>query len=421
MVLGCDRPESRAEGELVKRLAFSVLIGVALLPVSATGATVAPTDQESLFELLGDLGSQRSDTTTLIGDATGLAETLGDCDEGAPRYTLFLPAPTVGRGALFDVLVDNSGRSLGELLARPAFVSAFVANHLTVGLVSETTLLDPAVRNITMTSGEVLTKSVMTAADGRRRVIVGGRTVIDGMRTIGHPNGYRACNGVVYLTDGIFNPRGTGRLSLLRSGPTLYERIMESATGPDNPVDLLIDSAGLGDGLRDCREEAPQITLFLPGPGAVGTGVVGMVLESLKESLGSLLARPDLVRELLGNHIVDDLVTPEELLDPARTSFTARSGLVLTKEIGSRANGSTVVTINGHEVVAGITTSRLGTTYETCSGALYFIDGFLSPERALSALSFPWRDAGRKWGDSRFRLEYCIDHVPWRPSCVDLP
>lgn len=414
-------PESRAEGELVKRLATCFLVGVTLLPVSATEATVAPNDQQSLFELLADLGSQRSDTANLFGDATGLADTLGDCSAGSPRYTLFLPSPTVGRGALFDVLVDNSGRSRGALLARPALVAAFVANHLVSGLVSETMMLDPAVRSITMTSGEVLTKSIMTSADGRRRVIVGGQTVIDGLRPIGHPNGYAACNGVVYLTDGIFNPHGTGRLSLLRSGPTLYERVMESAAGPDNPVDLLIDSAGWGDGLRDCREESPQVTLFLPGPGAIGTGVLGLVLEALKESLGSLLARPDLVRELLENHIVDDLVTPEELLDSSRTSFVARSGLVLTKEIGRRPDGSTVITINGHEVVAGIATSRLGTTYETCSGALYFIDGFLSPERALAALSFPWRDAGRKWGDHRFRLGYCDEHFPWKPSCVDLP
>lgn len=406
----------------MKRFATLVTAGLLASLVPAAGlASTQPNDQESLYDLLKEFGSARDNAAELMGDATGLAETLDNCDRGAPQFTLFLPSKKIGRGPLFDVLVDNSGRSLGELLARPAMVLAFFRNNLARGLVSESMMTDPKVKTITMESGEVLTKTIATTAAGVKTVKVGGQVVIDGLRSIGHPNSYSTCNGVVYFTDGIFNPRGNGRLSLLRSGPNLYQRIVENGMGQENIVQMMIDAAGLGDSLTDCREEASPVTLFLPGPGAVGAGVLAQVLTALEESLGSLLAKPDLVRELLQNHIVDGLITPESLLDPDNDSYTTRSGLELLKDVGTRPDGSTVVFINGHEVVAGLVTSRFGQTYETCSGALYFIDGFLSPERALAALGFSWHDSARKWGDNRFRFGLCEDHVPWKPSCVDLP
>ena len=407
----------------MKRFATLVTAGLlaSLAPASAGLATTQPNDQESLYDLLKEFGSARDDSAELMGDATGLAKVLDNCDRGASQYTLFLPSKKMGRGPLFDVLVDNSGRSLGELLARPAVVLAFFRNHLAQGLVTESMMTDPQVKTITMESGEVLAKTIEKTPSGGTVIKVGGQTVIDGLRTNGQPNSYNACNGVVYFTDGIFNPRDDGRLSLLRSGPNLYQRIIENGVGQANIVQMMIDAAGLGDGLTDCREEAPQVTLFLPGPGAVGAGVLAQVLAALDESLGSLLAKPELVRELLQNHIVDGLINPESLIDPASDSYTARSGLELLKDVGTRPDGSAVVYINDHEVVAGLVSSRFGQTYETCSGALYFIDGFLSPERALAELSFSWHDSARKWGDNRFRFGLCDEHLPWKPSCVDLP
>lgn len=406
------------KGEVVKRIA---LIMSLLASGFAITAPVSAANEESLYDLLIDLGTTRADSAQLIGDATGLAAMFDNCDTGAPQYTMFLPAKQLGRGALLDVLVDNSGRPFGQLLARPALVKAFVDNHVANGLISESKMVDPSVTSITMRSGETMTKTSTKRMDGSTLVTVNDRVVVDGIKTIGQPNGYSACNGVVYIIDGFFNPRGEGRLTLSGSGPSLYDRIVENSAEPENPLQMLIDAAGLGDNLRDCREEAPPVTLFLPGPGAVGAGIFVAVLATLKESLGSLLARPDLVKELIENHIVDGLITPDDLLDPAKDSFTARSGLELLKDVGTRPDGTPVVYINGHEIVAGITSSRMGKIYETCSGALYFIDGFLSPERALAALTFAWRDAGKKWGDNRFRFGVCNQHLPWRPSCVTLP
>ncbi len=407
----------------MKRLRVILALGVlaSLVPSQIASAGTSSNTQDSLFDLLVDLGSARSNNTELFGDSTGLAKTLDNCDRGAPQYTLFLPSRKLGRGPLFDVLVDNSGRSLGELLARPAIVTAFFNNHLVTGLITESMLLNPAVTTITMKSGETLNKTVETAPNGTTVVKVDGQTIIDGMKTNGQPNGFSACNGLVFITDGIFNPRDNGRLALLRSGPALYERIIESGSGTENTLQMLIDAAGLGDELLDCREEEPQVTLFLPGPQGVGVGVLAQVLTTLDESLGSLLAKPELVRELLQNHMVDGLIAPEALLNPENDSFMARSGLELLKDVGTGPDGSPVVYINDHEVVAGLAMSRFGETYETCSGALYFIDGFLSPERALAVLGFAWHDSARKWGDNRFRFGLCDEHLPWKPSCIDLP
>lgn len=408
----------------MNRKSLTTSLAVAGLFLTFTPSQASPVHaagEESLYDLLLDLGSTRPNVASLIGEATGLSTTLDNCDSGAPQFTLFLPSEKLGRGSLFDVLVDNSGKSLGQILAKPAMVTTFLDNHMAVGLISESKMTDPGVDSITMKSGSVLTKTVDTLSDGTKVVTIGGRTVVDGLKSLGQPNGYGACNGVVYITDGIFNPTGKGRVSLLKQGPTLYDHISENGAGPENPLKMLIDAAGLGDGLRDCREEAPQVTLFLPGPGGVAVGIFVAVLAKMQESLGSLLARPDLVRALIENHIVDGLITPEDLLDPAKDSFTARSGLELLKDVGTRSDGSKVVYINGHEVVSGIQTSRMGSTYETCSGALYFIDGFLSPERALAEVTFGWKEAGKKWGDNRFRFEMCEDHLPWQPSCADLP
>lgn len=142
--------------------------------------------------LAGGLGSawDAIDATEGTGEqlvlGAGLANTLDQCGNGKPFYTVFLPIDEV-----LDAFLDEQDLSVPGVLAKAGVVANLLNDHIAVGSYAPDQLSDPSITRIITRSGYIVTKSLI--GDG---IYVNGNLILDWVQT---------CNGFVYWIDGIID------------------------------------------------------------------------------------------------------------------------------------------------------------------------------------------------------------------------
>ncbi|MFM7253933.1 MAG: fasciclin domain-containing protein [Ilumatobacteraceae bacterium] len=166
---------------------------VALAALTLTTGTASAGVGQSIT----DIALANADFSTLAAavGAAGLADTLDNCEEGAPQYTIFAPT-----NAAFDALPAGT---VEALLADIPALTDVLLYHAVSGAVDSTAVLGLDGQMVTTLNGDDILVTVgagpsVTLTDGQGRAV----NVVISEGTINIP----ACNGIIHVIDAVLLP-----------------------------------------------------------------------------------------------------------------------------------------------------------------------------------------------------------------------
>lgn len=126
----------------------------------------------------------------------------------------------------------------------------------------------------------------------------------------------------------------------------------------DGTAEQLVLGGGYASALDQCGNGKPSYTVFMPVNEAWD-----LLLDEENITVPQLISQPNVVKNLLDDHIVPGSFSPDELANPSVTLMISRSGFRIVKNLLGDA-----LYVSGNQIVG---------SQQACNGWVYYINGVI--------------------------------------------